>query len=113
MDQLPSESIGELLSRLVGDARESVRAEVGLYRAQILNWIARAKIVAAFGVITLMLVNAAIIALIVGLLLIAQCNVGPIWATVIVVVGTLICAMLFGWLGLRQLRGLIAKRMPK
>jgi hypothetical protein len=110
LDQLPSESIGELLSRLVGDARESIRAEVGLYRAQILNWIAR---VAAFGVITLMLVNAAIIALIVGLLLIAQCNVGPIWATVIVVVGTLICAALFGWLALRQLRGLIAKRMPK
>lgn len=113
LDQPPSESIGELLGRLVDDARESTRAEVALYRAQILNWVAQARVVALLAVTALMLVNAAIIALFVGLLLILQHQLGPIWATVIVTVATLALAGLFGWLAVRRVRRLIAQRMPK
>lgn len=113
MDQPPSESIGELLSRLVEDLRESTRAEVALYRAQILGWVAQAKIVATYGIIALLLVNSAVIALFVGLLLILQHHVGPLWATVIVVLGTLAIAGVFGWLATRHVKRLISQRMPK
>lgn len=113
MDQPPSESIGELLGRLVEDARETAKAEVGLYKAQALNFVGEAKLVGVYGVVALLLVNAAVISLFVGLLLIVQQQLGPIWATIIVVLGTLGVAGLFGWLALRHVRRLTAKGQVK
>ena len=110
MDQPPSESIGELLGRLVEDTRETASAEIALYRARLVDWIGQAKLIAIYGVVALLLLNAAVIALFVGLLLIAQYYLGPICATVIVVLGTLAVACLFGWLALRHVRLLGAKK---
>lgn len=115
MPKLPSpdESIGELLVRLIEDARVLVRAEVALYRSQVFAWIGKAKVIAALAVAALILVNGAAIALFVGLLLIFERRIGPIWATVIVVTATLLVAVLLGWLAARRVRKLIGERAVK
>jgi hypothetical protein len=102
------ESIGALVSRLVADARAVVTAEITLYRAKSVSWLAQAKTIAIFGVTALILVNAAIIALLVGLILTIQTLVGPGWATAIVVLGTLVIAGLLGWLASGRVSKLLA-----
>lgn len=113
VDQPPSESIGELLGQLAEDAKEAAGAEVALFRAKMLDRIGEVKLVAIYGVVALLLVNAAVIALIVGLLFIAQHYLGPIWATIIVVLGTLAVAGLFGWLAARHVGKLGSKKQSQ
>jgi hypothetical protein len=100
----PEPSIGSLVATLAEDGRAYALAEVATYRAKAMAWLGEAKFVAIFGFSALLLVNGAIIALFVGLLLTLVPRVGPGWATVIVVGGTLVLAGLFGWLALRHVR---------
>ena len=100
----PEPGIGALIGQLTTDARAYAVAELAIYRAKASAWIGEAKFVAMFGVSALVLANAAIIALFVGLLLTLTPRVGPGWATVIVVGGTLALAGLLGWLALRHVR---------
>lgn len=102
------ESISELLSRLVSDVKAVAATEVALYRAKSASWLGQAKMIAIFGVAALILANAAIIALLVGLILTIQTLVGPGWATVIVVLGTLVIAGLLGWLASGRVGKLLA-----
>ena len=100
----PEPSIGTLVGTLVEDGRAYALAEVATYRAKAMAWLGEAKFVAIFGVSALVLANCAIIALFVGLLLTLAPRVGPGWATVIVVGGTLAIAGLLGWFALRHVR---------
>jgi hypothetical protein len=102
------ESIGALVSRLVADAKAVAAAEIALYRAKSVSWLAQTKTIAIFGVAALILANAAIIALLVGLILTIQTLVGPGWATLIVVLGTLVIAGLLGWLASGRVSRLLA-----
>ena len=96
--------IGELASRLVGDAKHVARAEVALYKARAIEtvelWKAAAILFAVAGVLAL----AALIALLVGAILTLATLVGPGWATLIVVGAVLVLAGLSGWLGARRLK---------
>ncbi|MEG3086507.1 phage holin family protein [Sphingomonas sp. PB4P5] len=100
----PEESIGTLVGNVVEDGRAYALAELAIYRAKAMAWLGQAKFVALFGVSALLLANCAIIALFVGLLLTLAPRVGPGWATMIVVGGTLAFAGLLGWLALRHIR---------
>ena len=109
----PDARIGALASRLIDDGKEFLQAEIALYRVQFSRWTGQAKFVAIYGIVALLLVNAAVIALFVGLLLSLQTIIGPGWATVAVVLGTLALAGLFGWLAYGRVRKLIAGEAAK
>lgn len=106
----PDASIGTLATRVVNDARTFVAAEIALYRAKAMALVAPWKMVAILGVAAVILVNAAIIALLVGLILTLQTLVGPGWATLIVVLGTLAIAGLLGWLAASRIGKMSAKK---
>ncbi|MDB5673939.1 MAG: hypothetical protein JWM65_921 [Sphingomonas bacterium] len=86
-------SIGHLFSRLIDDAERFVRAEVNLYRAQAFARIGEAKVALLLGATAFLLVQSALIAMLVGLVLVVRMEVhSAAWATVIVVGGALIVA---------------------
>lgn len=85
-------SIGFLFSRLIDDAERFVRAEINLYRAEAVARVNEAKLAVLLGVAAFLLAQAALIALLVGLLLIARRLMGPALATLTVVGGALIVA---------------------
>jgi len=88
-----SDSIGHLFSRLIDDAERFVRAEVNLYRAEAFARIGEAKVALLLGATAFLLAQSALIAMLVGLLLIVRMEVhSAAWATVIVVGGALIVA---------------------
>ena len=98
------ESIGDLLGRLVEDGKAFVRAELGYYRALATDkyYQARAGLILAGA--ALLLLMAAAIALVVGLVLTLATLVGPGWATLIAVAVTLAVATLLAWLARRHFR---------
>jgi hypothetical protein len=86
-------SIGHLFSRLIDDAERFVRAEINLYRAQAFARIGEAKLALLLGATAFLLAQSALIALLVGLVLIVRAEVhSAAWATVIVVGGALVVA---------------------
>jgi hypothetical protein len=79
-------SIGHLFSRLIDDAERFVRAEVNLYRAQAFARIGEAKVALLLGATAFLLAQSALIAMLVGLVLVVRMQVhSAAWATVIVV----------------------------
>ena len=95
MDDKPSpenNSIGHLFSRLIDDAERFVRAEVNLYRAQAFARIGEARLALLLGVTAFLLAQSALIAMLVGLVLVVRRSLGPALATLIVVGGALIVA---------------------
>ena len=105
----PDESLGTLITRVVDDAKAFVAAEIALYRAKAMSWVGTIKVVAILGVTALVLVNAAVIALLVGLILTLQTVVGAGWATLIVVAVTLAIAGLLGRLAAGRIGKMSAK----
>jgi hypothetical protein len=95
------DGIGALAARALADGRAYAEAELGYWRALALDRLADVKAAAALGIAALLLVNAAAIALIVGLLMALTPLVGPLLATLIVVLITLALAGLLGWLATR------------
>ena len=86
-------SIGHLFSRLIDDAERFVRAEINLYRAQAFARIGEAKLALLLGATAFLLAQSALIAMLVGLVLVVRMEVhSAAWATVIVVGGALIVA---------------------
>lgn len=86
-------SIGHLFSRLIDDAERFVRAEINLYRAQALARIGEAKLALLLGATAFLLAQSALIAMLVGLVLVVRTQVhSAAWATVIVVGTALIVA---------------------
>ena len=97
MAELPDDhnnSIAHLFARLIDDAERFVRAEIRLYRAEFLSRVGEARIAIVLGVIALLLAQSAIIATVLGLLLILRHPLGEVWATIIVVVVSLAIAAL-------------------
>jgi len=87
------DSIGHLFSRLIDDAERFVRAEVNLYRAQIVARLNEVKVAILLGVTAFLLAQSALIAMLVGLVLVVRMQVhSAAWATAIVVGGALIVA---------------------
>jgi hypothetical protein len=103
------ESIGTLVSRLVEDAKTFARAQVDLYRAQALKIVADYRTAVILCVVAVILAHAAIIALLVGIILSIAQALGPVWATVITIGGTLLVAGVLVWLALSMIRAAGAK----
>jgi len=97
-DDTTDEGIGALISRLVEDAKAFVFAEVAVYRARALKIVSDYRAAAVLGVVALILAHAAVIALLVGIILSIAQALGPIWATLITVGGTLLIAGLLVWI---------------
>ena len=97
-------TIGTLLSRLVDDSEEFVRAEVRLYRAQAILRLIEARMAIMMIVIAAVILLATAIALLVGLIIILAPMVGRAAAVAIVVVGSLAIAWLLVQIALGKLR---------
>jgi hypothetical protein len=102
------DSIGALISRLIDDAERFVRAEVRLYRAQLFNRIGQARTPILLGAIAFLLAQSAIIATVVGLVLILRRPLGPVGATLVVGVGALLIAGLLLRIAIGRIRKLTA-----
>ncbi|ODU21492.1 MAG: hypothetical protein ABS87_06595 [Sphingomonas sp. SCN 67-18] len=86
-EQLPGKddvSIADLLVRLVDETDDFVRAELGLFRAQALRRLTRSRGALAMALIGIVIVQASVIALLVGLIFALAPHVGPLAATLIV-----------------------------
>jgi hypothetical protein len=94
--------IGQLFSQLVDDGKRYARAEVELYKAKAADKAQPVKRAAIYGGIALTLALSAVTALLVGLILALQTLVGPLAATLIVVLVTLIVAGGLGYLAYKQ-----------
>jgi hypothetical protein len=103
------DGIGTLIGRLVEDAKAFARAEIAVYRAQAMKLVADYRTAAVLCVVALVLAHAAAIALLVGIILCIAAALGPIWATVITIGGTLVVAGLLVWIALSMIRAAGAK----
>lgn len=96
--------IGQLFSQLVDDGKRYARAEVELCKAKAAGKAQPIKMAAIYGGIALTLALSAVTALLVGLILTLQPIVGPLAATLIVVLATVFIAALLGYLAYRQVQ---------
>lgn len=96
--------IGQLFSQLVDDGKRYARAEVELYKAKAADKAQPVKMAAIYGGIAVVLALSSVTALLVGLILALQPQVGPLAATLIVVLVTVAVAGLLGYLAYRQIQ---------
>lgn len=94
--------IGQLFSQLVDDGKRYARAEVELYKAKAADKAEPVKWAAIYGGAALTLALSAVTALLVGLILALETLVGPLAATLIVVLVTLGVAGLLGWMAYKS-----------
>ena len=104
------ESIGELFTRLVDDAKLYGRAELDYYRTLARERLRAGRSSLWMGGVALALGNAAGIALVVGMVLTLSPLVGPGLATLIVVVVALALAGLMGWLAWQKIKLVIGNK---
>jgi len=94
--------MGQLFSQLVDDGKRYARAEVELYKAKAADKAEPVKWAAIYGGAALTLALSAVTALLVGLILALETLVGPLAATLIVVLVTLAVAGLLGWMAYKR-----------
>jgi hypothetical protein len=100
--------IGQLFSQLVDDGKRYARAEVELYKAKAVDKAQPLKMAAVFAGIAVTLALSAVTALLVGLILVLETLVGPLAATLIVVLVAFVIAGGLGYFAYRKV--LEAKR---
>ncbi len=94
------EGIGQVVGRVVADARAYAQAEVALWKTVATTRGAQAGIAAGLGIGAVLIALAALTALLVGAILSLRPLVGPGWATLIVVVVALAVAGLLAKLAI-------------
>lgn len=97
------ESIPTLVTRLIDEGEDFVRAELRLYRARVLSRVDEARNAIMLAVIAFFLAQAVLVAALVGLLILLRPLLGPGGATGVVIVVGLGLAGLLGFLAWRQL----------
>lgn len=103
----PQLSLGELMSRLVEDIRIWFDAEFALYRIEATRRSVSFAMAAGMIVGALVLAQAAIIALLVGLIMLLAPAVGTGFAVLIVVGTSLAVVAVLAWLGKRRIEKII------
>jgi small-conductance mechanosensitive channel len=91
------EGIGTLFSRLIDEGRELVRAEIGLYRQITLNRLLRSRTAVVLAVAAVLLAQASVTTLLVGVLFALAWWLGPIGGGLVVAA----LGLLTSWLLLR------------
>lgn len=97
--------IGQLFSQLVDDGKRYARAEVELYKAKAQDKAEPIKKAAIYGGAAAVLALSAVGALLVGLILALETLVGPLAATLIVVLVTFAIAGVLGYMAYKQFAG--------
>jgi len=105
-----TEGVGDLLARLLDDAKGYGQAELDYYKTLARERLRAARTSLWMGGVALALGLAAGVALVVGLVLTLTPLVGPGWATVIVVSGSLGAAGLMGWLAWQQIKRVMGNK---
>ncbi|WP_179641032.1 phage holin family protein [Sphingomonas guangdongensis] len=90
------DGIGATVAQVAEDAKAYAAAQIAVVKAEANARLGPAKAGAIFGVVAAVLALAALIALLVGLILSLATLVGPLAATGIVVVATLVIAGVLG-----------------
>lgn len=103
MPPLRSDSVPELLSRLIDDAKAAAAAELTLRKVRLTDRIAAYKTAAIFFAIAGVLALAALIALLVGVILSLATLIGPGLATLAVVGLVLVVAGILALIGKARL----------
>ena len=102
------EPIGDIFARLMQDGRDAARAELGVVRA-IAAWrLSGLKIGVPLLLAALFLAQAAITALLVGLVIALAPVIGALLATLLVIVAALGLIGLLAWMGIKRCRTLVA-----
>ena len=100
-------TIGELFTQLVDGGRGLFQAEVALYRIEAGRRSLSAGRAAGLLIGALTLAQGALIAFLVGLIMVLAPALGTGWAVIIVTVGAVVLAGLLAWLGVRQISRVI------
>jgi hypothetical protein len=100
--------IGALLSRLLDEARDFVRAELLLGRRILLSRLSRAAIGLGLAVVALFLVQAGVVALLLGCVLALARLIGPLASGVVVALVALLVAGLLGLIAKSRIMGALA-----
>lgn len=90
----PDESVRDVIARLYADGRAYASAEAERQKLRAGIVAVGVRNAAIFGTIALILIFASILALLVGLIFTLAQHLAPIWATLIVVGGALLVALL-------------------
>lgn len=98
------ESIAALFARLIDHAERFVRAELKLYRATLFDRLIGARTAAISLLVAFLLAQSAIIALLVGLIVILRRPLGAVGSTAVVVGGALVIAIVLVRFALIKLR---------
>ena len=98
------QGIGEIVARLSDNAKAYAKAEVDYAKTVASSRAAAAKSGVIMVAMALLLAIAAFVALVVGLLMSLETLVGPLAATGIVVVATLLLAGILGMIGLKGIQ---------
>lgn len=93
-DKGNNDSIVGLVTRLIDDVERFVRAEISLYRAQMLERVTEARGALVMLVIAFMLAQATLFTLLVALVLILRRWMGIYWASGLVVASALVVTLL-------------------
>lgn len=105
-DPAEQESLAALLSRVVSDAEQVARAEVELQKAKVVAKIDDARNAILLLVAAIATGSVALMAFVVGTLLVLSQYIGPLGATAIVVGVLAILALLLGSFSMRQFKRL-------
>ena len=93
------EGVSTLVHRAVSDARELANAEIALYKAKASERVSAYTSAAIFFGIAAVLALSAVTALLVGLIIALATLIGPLGATGVVVVATLLIAGVLALIG--------------
>ena len=100
----PEESIGQLFGRLSSDVKAFISTQVAVYRIEATRRGTSAGVGVAFFVIALLVLQSALVALLVGLVVLLSLSIGPGLATLVVVGGALLLAVILAFVGLRNVK---------
>lgn len=92
-----------LFSRLVDDAERFVRAEIRLYRANLVSRLADARLAVMMLIVGFLLAQSATVALLVGLVVFLSPSLGALGSIGLVVGGALAVAGLLAWFAIGKI----------
>ena len=105
-------AIGDLFSRLVLELRDWFEAEFALYRAKATRRGLSAALAGVLILAAVTLTQSALVALLIGMILLLTPQMGVGYAILIVVGATLASGALLAWLGIRRILDVVDPDKP-
>lgn len=105
-------SLGDLFSRLVLELRDWFEAEFALYRAQATRRALSAAVAGVLILAAVTLAQSALVALLIGMIMLLAPQMGTGFAILTVVGVTLSMGGLLAWLGVRRIQNIVDPDKP-